>query len=134
VNQRNSWLAVLALVLAAGCASGPEESIVAKNDAIDDYIKVSGIEAVDAIRKRGDLHHEVLTDRYIILRDRQNAYLATFARRCYELDDNRITPDIRYDSNTVRARFDTYRGCLIESLFKLSDGELMELEALAAKE
>ena len=129
--------AVSVLLLSVGCASGPDqESAVARNDAIDDYIKVSEIEEIDRIRRRDDLYHEVLTNRYIILRDRKDAYLATFSRPCHELEDlglMGITPDIRRGTNDLHARFDTYRGCRIQSLFKLSEGQAIELSALGEK-
>lgn len=128
------YLFVLFVLLAAGCASGPkDESAVTKNDAIDDFIKVSELEEIDLIRKRGQLHYEVLSHNYIILRDRRSVYLAIFSRKCRELDEGEARPDIRYDGNTLRARFDTFRGCTIDALFELTDGQATELIALGEK-
>ena len=125
---------VMIVLIATGCASGPkEESALRRNDAIDDYIKVSELEELELIRERGELHHEVLTHKYIILRDRRSVYLATFTRQCRELDDADIRPDIRHDANVLRSRFDTYRGCKIQSLFALTDGQAKELIALGEK-
>ena len=125
---------LLVASLAAGCASTAEhESIVARNDAIEDYVVVSELEELDQIRKRGELYHTVVTNRYIILKDRRNIYLATFARPCWNLDELRVDPDYRHDSDTIKARFDTYRGCKIHTLHELTKGQEQEILALAEK-
>ena len=36
--------------------------------------------------------------------------------------------DRRNDANTLRARFDTIRGCRIHRIFALNEGEVAELE------
>ena len=105
-------LLILIAVLAAGCAgsdASPESNVVTRNDAIDDFIEVEELEEVDTIRSRKTLHHTIITERYIILSDNSESYLATFRRRCRELSDSHVTPDIRHEQHTIRARFDTYR-------------------------
>ena len=47
-----------------------------------------------------------------------------------EGDNTRITPDKRWDSNKIRARFDTIRGCRIGSVYALTEAELAELESI----
>jgi hypothetical protein len=50
-------------------------------------------------------------------------------RRCHELKDNtRITPDKRWDTNIVRAKFDTIRGCRIAAIYALDEAEAAELK------
>ena len=121
-------LTILVAALVLGCASTPEdESVIKKNDAVDDYIRVAELPEIDAIRKRGELHHTVVTEKYIILNDLKNFYLAVFRQRCRELDELQVTPDIRHDMNIVRARFDTYRGCRIQSLYEITEGQAQEL-------
>ncbi len=118
----------------AGCAGAPEnDSVIVRNDSIDDYIKVAELEEIDAIRKRGELHHTVVTENYIILRDRRNTYLAVFRQKCWQLEETRVTPDVRYDKNVVRARFDSYRGCRIGAIFGLSEGQATEILGLGAE-
>lgn len=125
------YLFPFAAALLLGCAGAPEQaSVLAKNDAVDDYIQVAELEKIEAIRTFEQLHHKVVTDKYIILSDRKNNYLATFRRDCRELHDTEVTPDVRYDRNALRARFDSYRGCRIESLFKISKGQAQELMSL----
>jgi len=108
-------------------------TVLVENDAVDDYIRVAELPETDAIRKRGELHHKVVTEKYIILSDRKNSYLAVFRQRCRELDELDVTPDIRHDLNTVRARFDTYRGCRIQALYEITEGQVQELLNLGDK-
>ena len=68
-------------------------------------------------------------DQFVIYKGRRDEYLVEFARRCHELYDNsRITPDKRWDSNVVRARFDTIRGCRITAIYALDEAEVVELK------
>lgn len=128
-------LAVLALSLLAACASGSfdeRESVVRKNDAIADFITVAELEQVDEIRSMQQWRHKEITERYIIIRDNRHSYLAAFTRRCHELSDTEVTPDYRSDLRKIRARFDTFRGCRIDKLYKLSEGQAKELQELGA--
>jgi len=120
--------AVLAMYFLMSCASAPEdEGVIVKDDVIDDYIKVAELKEIDAIRTTDQLHSKILTENYIILSDRRTAYLLVFVRRCRALNEREVTPDIRHERNTVRARFDTYRGCRIRSLYALSAGQEKEI-------
>ena len=128
------WL-VMVVALCSACATSPkEESVIAKNDAIDDYITVAELESVDAIRTRKQVHHKVITDSYILLTDGRNTYLASFDRRCRELQEIEVTPDVRRDAHTIRARFDTYRGCRISNLYSVTEGQVQELNQLGEKQ
>lgn len=127
-------IVALAAALMLGCASSPEnDSVIMKNDAVEDYIKVSELKQIDAVRKRGELHHTVVTENYIILKDQRSAYLATFRQRCRELAEREVTPDLRHDLNILRARFDTYRGCRIQHLYEITEGQATELLDLGEK-
>jgi hypothetical protein len=115
-------------VITAGCAnSAREQSAVAKNDAVEDYITAAEMPTVDSMRTSDRLHYKKITDRYIILYDRNNPHLVAFTRRCRELNESDVTPDIRHDSNNLRARFDTFRGCPIGKLYELNEGQAKEL-------
>jgi hypothetical protein len=69
----------------------------------------------------------VVSEKHIIIYDRKTSYLATFRRACKEFQDWHVTPDIRHNPNTIQARFDTIRGCKIESLFALDESQAEEL-------
>lgn len=121
-------------VLLVACAANPEkESVIAKNDAIDDYIKVAELQEIDQIRVRRQLHHKVITDQYILLYDDQDPYLVVFKRRCRELNETRVTPDYRHDANNLYAQLDTYRGCRMRALYRLSNGQAVELLELGKR-
>ncbi len=130
-NYTAAVTAALVMALVTGCASTPEDdSVIVKNDAVDDYIIVAELKEIYAIRTRDQLHYKLVTENYIIVSDRKNSYLLAFKRRCRELRDIEVTPDIRRERNTLRARFDTYRGCPIRSLYELNRGQADELLAL----
>lgn len=124
----------LILFAVASCASVEEqEGAVARNNAIEDYIQVSELNQIQEIRKRGELRHQEVNAKHIILTDSRNAYLAVFRQRCREIGDHDIKPDIRHDPRVIRARFDTYRGCRIDTLYELNEGQVKELLDLGEK-
>jgi len=121
---------ILAAALLSGCAAqtGPT-----KSDAIADFIAVSNLEAQDQLRFRDQFNYTQLTEKYLILKARDDYYLVEFKRRCRELNRNEITPDIRYDRSVLRAGIDTIRGCPIERLFAIDKGQAEELEHIGVE-
>lgn len=119
---------VLIVALLAGCAGQSDTKV---DDAIDDFVAVSGLEEIDSIKAREQFGITELSERYILLRTRKDTYLARFTRRCYELNENQVTPDVRFDRWTLRARFDTIRGCRIQKFFAIDAAQAEELEVLA---
>ena len=127
-------LAGLVMVALTGCASVEEkESVIKKNDAIDDYVIVSELKKVDSIRSHESLNSKVITEKYIIVSDRRHSYLLTYKQACRELHETEVKPDIRRERNVLRARFDTYRGCPIRSLHEITKGQADELLELGEK-
>lgn len=124
--KRSMLLLIVALL--AGCAAQPDTKV---DDAIEDFVAVSGLEELDSIKSREQFGIAELSERYILLRTRNDTYLARFTRRCYELNENQVTPDVRYDRWTLRARLDTIRGCRIEKFFAIDAAQAEELEMLA---
>lgn len=127
-----TYLTILMATLVVACAGDEErqEAIVAKNDTVEDYIKVAELKETDLIRTRSGFDHKVITERYVIVHDRRRSYLVTFNRRCRELNQTIITPDVRHETSTIRARFDTLRGCKIHSIYEVSEGQADELITL----
>ena len=69
-----------------------------------------------------------LGDYFVIYDAHRNSYLVEFVRACYELRDNTtITPDERWDTKWLRARFDTLRGCRIRKIYALTEADVVEL-------
>lgn len=127
-------VAAAATVVLAACANNAEqESVLARNDAIDDYVKVAELKEVDQIRIRHQLHHKIITENYIIIYDDRVPYLATFRRRCRELNEPDVKPDVRYEVRKLRARVDTFRGCYIQTLHEVTSGQAQELLDLGTK-
>ena len=116
------------VALLAGCAAqqGPTA-----DDAIDDFVALSGLEEMDSIRTRNQFGTSELTKRYTILRTRKDVYLVQFQRCPPEFDADDVTPDIRYDRSVLRSRFDTIRGCRIKKIFVIDEASAEELTMLA---
>lgn len=117
-------MSVLMILLLAACASQPDTSAT---DAVDDFIVVSELEELDSVRMREQFHHTYLSERYIILRTRNANYLVRFRKRCRELNERDVTPDVRFERNTLHAGFDTIRGCRIDRMYAIDKGQVEEL-------
>ncbi len=120
----------LGVVLITSCAetgTKQESSAISKEKVFEDYIEVSQLKELDVVRTRDQIHYKVVSEKHIIIYDRKRSYLATFRRACKELQGRHVTPDIRHDLNTILARFDTIRGCKIELLYALDEGQAEEL-------
>jgi hypothetical protein len=117
-----------AALAVAGCAgSAQDESVVLQNDAIDDYIEVAELAEIDQIRIRRELSHKPITEFYILLFDGKEPYLVVFPSRCYTRGELPTKPDVRYDARRLHARHDTYRGCRIAAIYKVTPGQAAEL-------
>jgi hypothetical protein len=100
------------------------------NEAVADFIAVSELQQQDTIRTARQWGFDELGDRYAIVDSGKEKYLVEFRRRCHELDQNTVTPDVRYQRNVLRARFDTIRGCAIWRLYAIDDAPAQELQQL----
>jgi hypothetical protein len=111
-----------ALLVACAAQTGPTVS-----DAVADFIVVSELQEMDTVKTRGQFSYKHLSDRYVILKTRRENYLIHFNRRCRELNKPYVTPDVRFDSSTLRAGIDTIRGCRIDKMFAIDDAQAEEL-------
>ena len=123
----NKLLLGAVVLVSAACATARPDL---DNEAIDDFIAVRQLEEVDSVRTDSTDGWTELNLNYVVYRTRRGEFLFEFARRCFELDERRVTPDTRWDSNVIRARFDTLRGCRIEKIFRLTEAEAEELRQL----
>ena len=127
----------LCLALAACSVTPPEQEV----EAVRDFISAAELEPLQQIpADRNAGGYRALNDYYVILPSRRKEYLVEFTRRCMELRDNMdpygpgsFNPaaiDVRRDSSIMRARFDTIRGCRIETFYELTDEQVKELKNL----
>ena len=115
------------LLLFGGCATSSEPEI---SGAVSDYISAAELEEQNSIRTMGEYNYRVISQRYVTLKSRKENYLVEFTRRCHELMEFDVTPDIRYEKNILRSRFDTIRGCRIGKIYSIDKGQAEELRNL----
>ncbi len=126
----NRLIFAAAAMLVSGCATQERAVTQDEEQAIRDYILVRGLEEVDRMRSSNSDSWDELDEYFIIYDTRRNAYLVEFNRACYELNENRVTPDLRREAKTIRARSDTIRGCLVDKIFALTEADVAELKSL----
>ncbi len=126
----NRFIFAAAAMLVSGCATQERAVTQDEEQAVRDYILVRGLEEVDRIRSSNSDSWDELDEHFIIYDTRRNAYLVEFNRACYELNENRVTPDLRREANTIRARSDTIRGCQVDKIFALTKADVAELKSL----
>lgn len=121
---------VLAAAIAA-CASSGERVSQDRVQAIRDLIVVRELNEVDKLRSTTNDSFDELDPRFVIYKgSRDKNYLIEFARPCHELREYPVVADTRYESNTIRARFDTLRGCRIDKMYEISEADIAELEQI----
>lgn len=121
---------IIVLVAAAltACSSTEETVDQDKEQAIRDFIAVRQLQEIDKVRTQNQDSFEEIDANFVIYKARKEAYLFAFVRACYELTDNEVVADQRWGDNTIRARFDTLRGCRIGQIYALTEAEVAELE------
>ena len=119
-------LLIIGAALFAACASTPNID----KEAVEDFILAANPEKVESIRTDSYDSFKHLNEWYVVYKARRGSYLLEFARRCFELNTNRITADKRWDEN-MRAGQDTLRGCRIEEIYAISEEQAEELKSLS---
>ena len=125
---------IFATTLLAACAGQDTERQQAVDEAVQavqDFIAVRGLEEVAKMPSANSDSWDSIENHFVIYKGRRDTFLLEFSRRCYELDDDaRIVADERREAGTVRARFDTLRGCRIHRIYALTADEAEELRNL----
>ena len=114
--------------LLAACAtqSGPRP----EREAVEDFVAVRGLEELDQIRTDTSDSWQELNKHYLIYKARKAEYLVEFARACWELEDQRVIADRRWEARRIRSKFDTIRGCRIAKIYGLTEADAIELREL----
>jgi hypothetical protein len=119
---------VVAMFLLSACATSSDTHIT---DAVADFIQVAELLPEESVRTRRGFNYTIVSRRYVVLKSHKDYYLVEFVRDCRELyEQDRVSPDYRYDTNVLRPRFDTIRGCRIAKLYTLDESQAQELESL----
>lgn len=123
----NKLMLPIVLVLMTGCASQEDALTYDTEQAVRDFIAVRQLETADRIRTNNDDQWQDIDQNFVLYLKRREAFLFEFTRRCHELNEYPVVPDKRDSSNTIRARFDTLRGCRIANIYPLTEDEVAEL-------
>jgi hypothetical protein len=121
---------IIIIMMLSACASQDEATTKDTEQAVRDFIKVRELAEADQMRTSSNDHWDEIDANFVIYETRREVFLLEFTRACYELDETRVVADQRNFGNTVRARFDTLRGCRIAKLYPLTEDEVAELEAI----
>ncbi|MBT8081654.1 MAG: hypothetical protein KJP08_11085 [Gammaproteobacteria bacterium] len=123
---RFATAAGLAALLLLGACAATEEAEDAS--AFRDFIEVTELKSVQAIRTFGALDHEVLNDEYVVVTNRDQDYLLEYWGSCAKDPFTlRVKPDVRRDARKMYVGIDTFRGCRIKALYELSPDQVIEL-------
>lgn len=123
----NKVMLLCAAVLLTACASQEDPLTYDTEQAVRDFIEVRQLEKTDKVRTSNDDQWQDIDQNFLLYLTRHQVFLFEFARRCHELTEFPVVPDRRDSSNTIRAKFDTLRGCRIENIYPLTEDEVAEV-------
>jgi hypothetical protein len=123
-------ICLASVAILAGCASSGDTITKDTEQAVRDFIVVRDLETTEKIRTANDDQWQDIDQNFVLYLKRKEAYLLEFSRRCHELYEYPVVPDVRDSSNTIRARFDTLRGCRIAKMYALTEAEVVELREI----
>lgn len=124
---RRTALMIGALLFAA--CSTPR--MLVSSPAVEDFIIANQLEAKDRVRTRDQDGWVALNNRFVIYRSRRDSYLLEFRRECKALTNTYDkAPDLRLDQDSLRARVDTLRGCVISHIYPITTEQRGELKNL----
>ena len=115
------------LLLITACAATDSR----QDEALRDFISVEALQEEDQIRTSTRDKREILNENFIIYKARTQDYLVEFQGGCYDLVNDNIVADVRFDANLIRSKFDTINGCGIGQIYPLDERQSAELIELA---
>lgn len=121
----NKCVLILAALLVSACATNEEDDQM--TSAIDDFIVVNDLEETASIRSYQQFNHRVINDLYVIVYTKKEHYLLAYSLRCRADYDPVPVPDRRAEPHTITARTETFRGCRIDSLYRITEAQAAEL-------
>jgi hypothetical protein len=121
-------LGAAALLTACATPYNPQET-----EAVRDYIVANQLPEVDEIYLVRSESYSYVSDEYVMMPTSRGDYLVEFARPCRDLrrlDFTSEMVDRRTHGNRIQARYDTIRGCWIQTIYQLSDEQGKEILSL----
>jgi hypothetical protein len=119
-------LLVLTTVLAACAVTDTRQE-----EALRDFVEVEALAERDRIATSNRDRRQVLNKDYLLYEGRKETFLIKFHAACYSLLDDRVVPDKRGSRNEINARFETINGCIIETIYALTDAQAAEIKEVA---
>ena len=123
----NLRLQLAFLFLVAACAAADTR----QEDALRDFIELAELQEHDKVRTDGRDRWEVINEHFVIYKARRQDYLFEFRSACYDLVEDNVVADKRWNSRTIQARFDTFNGCRINRIYSLAEGQAAEVTELS---
>lgn len=124
-------LVAFASLLLTACGTGYDTQEI---EAVRDFVVANELTEVDRIRTNlRQLNYTYLNDQYVTIPTQRGDFLVEFDRLCRDLRRTDFTPEMidrRDDPNTLRARFDTIRGCRIGKIYEITEAQSAELADL----
>lgn len=121
-------IATLAMSACSVTTTQPQEI-----EATHDFVAASELTEVSEIRLTRQLSYTYVNDRFVTVPTRSGDYLVEFQRNCHELRETRFDAhmvDERDNTNVLRSKFDTIRGCRIGTMYEITEAQKEELKAL----
>lgn len=121
-------VAGLAAALLAACAATPETR---QEQALRDFVEVGELQEQTEILTHNRDTRDLVNKNFLVYDAKDGTYLIEFRTGCYDLVQDRIVPDKRWDTHRIRARFDTINGCIIDKIYLLTEAQSAEFQELA---
>ena len=115
------------------CASQEPKPLSNESEAVRDFIVANELPETDHLTTKRKKSMYYLSDDYIVMANRGEAYLIEFRSTCRYLREKTMRPemiDVRRDANVIRAGYDTVRGCWVEKIYPLEAEQANELFTL----
>ena len=127
-------ITVIVLLTLTGCShSVTRESHGKETEAVKDFIAAAELPEVAKIRLDDEIRYFYVNDDFVIIPMRKDYYLVEFRGTCYQLRAKHWTSDMvdfRVTKRLLYAKFDTIRGCVVGTIYELSEAQLEELRYL----
>jgi hypothetical protein len=127
--QKTSLITAIVFLSACSVSTTQPQEI----EATRDFVAATELTEVSEIRLSRQLSYSYVNDRFVTVPTRRGDYLVELQRNCHELRETQFDArmiDERDNTNVLRARFDTIRGCRIATMYEITKSQKEEIKAL----